>query len=173
MEGESTRAVDESEETPTALDIPDEVENRHETNKHLNIVLKALRDRRIVLHQFPASYVQRFVETIVGRLEKAEKRGDDKYVIAYGKLLGVVQQENRKTVAMIDTANRLDEGRPTSIIANPTPELLAKIDRIASGRRDAKRVQNLAAREQQASAPAAGPLDDIVAKVTEGNPDAV
>jgi hypothetical protein len=34
-------------------------------------------------------------------------------------------------------------------------------------------VQNLAAREQQASAPAAGPLDDIVAKATEGNPDAV
>lgn len=139
----------------TALDVRDEEADRRGARSDLSLIHDALRSGRIVLHQFPEEYVTSFAKTIYARFERANKRNDDDFVDRFGKLLNLIEQENRKKLEAIDKMQRLDDGRPTSIIEKPSEELLAKINRIWTAGRERKRVAN--------TAPQPGPLDRIMA----------
>jgi len=156
--------ADKAERVRAALtEIRDEVAARTDAKEDISIIRKAIERRQIVLHEFPEEYVREFVSIVWKRLERANKREDDEFVERFGKLLMVVQQENRKSVEAIDQGERLDSGKPTSIIANPTPELLAKIERIYAGQR--KRVENTAARTAEENREADSPIGRLTGEI--------
>lgn len=141
----------------TALDIRDDEIDPRGARSDVSLIRQAIESRHVTLHSMPADYVDGFVRTLWTRFERAVRQNNDAFVGMYGKLLQVVEQENRKKIEMMDKMQRLDDGKPTSITANPTPELLAKIERIYSARRT-KRVENVAPQ---------GPMDEIMRAATE------
>ena len=100
----------------------------------MNMQARAIRERWVTPYQMPER-TEQLAREAFEILDAAKRKGKESVSLAALKVIRDLNNDNAKLVKDLDKAGRLDEGKPTSIVQQITPEIVQKVRQIVSTQR--------------------------------------